>query len=448
MSIFKAYDIRGIYPSEINENTAYDIGRALVDFYKLKAVCVGRDIRLSSDALFNSLVRGIADQGAEVIDIGLCSTPMFYFAVPFYKIEFGVMVTASHNPKEYNGFKIIDNRTLQNAAAVGYDNGLDKIEEIVSSRLVNDYSGERGSINSKDISKDYISHVSSFANKKLANSSRLKIIIDAGNGTGSLHVKEIFESVGIKYIPLSFNLNGNFPDHGPNPLLKGSLEKLKKSVKKEKAAFGVAFDSDADRAVFVDDLGKELAPEMVLIMLAKAIVKSKKDIVFYDLTSSRIVKEQLSKFCVPVMTKVGQVFIKEKMKQEKAILAGEVSGHYTFRDSFYSDSGLLACIVLMNFVLSEKKKISAFEKKIKQYPGITENITVKNKENAINIIEKHYQDAEKVLYIDGLSVDYKDWRFNIRPSNTEPLIRLRIEAKTKNMLTKEVKKIKSLLKRC
>ena len=446
MGIFKTYDIRGVYPSELNEKIAFEIGRTLVSFFRLRRVCVGYDTRLSSEKLFKALTEGIISQGADAVNIGLCSTPLFLFAVPFYRYEFGIMITASHNPKEYNGFKIADNRTFNDVKTIGYDNGLKKIEEIMAKAGVPAYAGRKGAITAKDAKQDYIDHLLKFAPKE--GLKKMKIAVDASNGMGSIAVKEVFEQLGIKLVPLSFEMDGNFPDHGPNPSLPGSLKKLEKEVKKQKADFGVAFDSDADRAIFVDDTGKQIPAEFVLILLAKALAKSKNDIIIYDLTSSWIVKEEILMFAMPVMSKVGQVFIKEKMKDVGAILAGEVSGHYTFKDNYYGDSGIVAVLLMIKYLSSEKKKLSVLVKPFRKYSK-SEGLSyqVKDKEAKMKELSSKYKDATKMLFLDGFTAEYKDWWFNARPSNTEPILRLVVEAKTKKALTAKVKELEKIIKK-
>lgn len=445
MSIFKAYDIRGVYPSELNEPMAYNIGKAIVAFFNLKEIVVGRDIRYGNETLFLEFCKGITDQGCDVIDIGLSSTPLLYFTVPFYKKQFGAILTASHNPKEFTGFKLI----TQDASPIGFRDGLGEIEQMIQTNTIPNLGKNKGKIigfDQKKLKNDYIKHITSFVNKKALK--KIKFVVDCSNGMSSMFVKETIEKIGLKPIILSDNMDGGFPDHGPNPLIEDSLKKLSKEVKKQKARFGACFDGDADRIIFVDEKGKRVKPDYMLILLANALVKKKSEIVLYDLTNSRIVKEELAKISHPIMTKVGQEFIKSKMRDEQALLAGETSGHYTFSKNFFSDSGIITLMIVLNYVCKTSKKFSDIIKNLDKYykPGNI-NLKVKNKENIIKNIANNFSDAKSILYLDGVKIEYNDYWFNIRQSNTQDLVRITIEAKTKKLAEEKVKLIQKIVKK-
>ena len=427
MSIFKAYDIRGIYPSELNEETAYKIGRATASFLKAKQIVVGRDIRLSGKQLFDALAKGITGQGVDVIDIGLCSSPMLYFAVNFLKAKGSVMVTASHNPKEYNGFKF----TRENAIPISEDTGIKDIERLVNKNQFKD-AKNKGKIVKKEILNDY----TKFALKFAKNIRPLKVVIDTANGMGGLEVPKVFKKLPCKVIPLFFKLDGTFPNHDPNPLKGESLRFLIEKVKKEKADLGIAFDGDADRVFFTTEQGEIIPADFITCLIAKEMLKHHpKEKILYDLRSSWIVKETV-KACggTTSMSRVGHAFIKEQLRKENGIFAGELSGHFYFRDAFYTDSGIVAAIWILNLLSAENKKFSELIKHLKKYFASGEiNSEVKGKEGKIKELAKIYKDG-KISWLDGIRVDYKDWWFNVRPSNTESLLRLNLEAKTKELM--------------
>src|SRR3989338_442070 len=430
MSIFKAYDIRGIYPKELDEDIAYKIGRATAYFLKVKQIVVGRDVRFSGPKLFGALTKGINDQGVDVIDIGLCSSPMLYFAVNFLKAKGSVMVTASHNPKEYNGFKF----TREKAIPISGDTGIKDIEKLVSVGKFKDIK-KRGKVIKEDILKDYAKFVLGFAKKV----KPLKVVIDTANGMGGLEAPKVFEKLPCKVVPLFFKLDGTFPNHDPNPLKGESLKFLIEEVKKEKADLGIAFDGDADRVFFITEKGEIIPADFITCLIAKEMLKHHpKEKILYDLRSSWIVKETVEEACGKAsMSRVGHAFIKEQLRKEKGIFAGELSGHFYFRDAFYTDSGIVAAIWILNLLSSEGKKFSDLIKLLKKYYASGEiNSEVEDKEGKMKELAKIYKDG-KISWLDGIRVDFDNWWFNVRPSNTEPLLRLNLEAKSKEMMEKK-----------
>ncbi len=442
MGIFKAYDIRGIYKKELREVHAYLIGRAFVEILKFKKVVVGRDIRLSSESLHKELVRGLLDAGAEVTDIGLCSTPMFYFAVAHYRFQGGIMVTASHDPKEYNGFKLC----REKAIPISYETGIGKVEKYVmlnDSPLNLDEDEKRPSRKTikKYILKDYIEHLHKFS----INMPTLKIVVDSGNGMGSIITEKLFKKVKCRLIHINKELDGNFPGRDPNPLKPSALDPLKTRVIKERADLGVAFDGDADRAIFVDEEGNQIGADMIIALIAHYLLekhgKGKK--IIYDLRASRAVAEEIKEHGgIALMSRVGHSYITQKMRKEDAWLAGELSGHYYFRNNYYSDSGIIALLKVAGLVYKKNKKISSLIKPLQRYCSSKEiNFKVMDKDKVISRLTSGYK-AYKQLKLDGLTVLDKEWWFNIRKSNTEPLIRLRVEANTKKRLDELKRKLK------
>ena len=423
--IFKAYDVRGIYPSDLNEEIAYKIGRAFVAFLKIKEVVVGHDGRLSSPQLFKALAKGINDQGADVIDIGLASTPMFYFGAA--KSQSSIMVTASHNPKEYNGFKFC----RENAIPISGETGIQDIKGLAEKNEFKE--AKKGKIIKKEIMQDYIQHNLSF----VKTDKKFKIVVDAGNGMGSFTFPKIFEKLPFEFIPLYCEMDFNFPNHEPNPLKYETLKDLQKKVVEEKADIGIALDGDGDRCILIDEKGDIVNCDLITALVGKSLLKTNPgNTILYDLRSSKVVAETIkSNDGKPIMCRVGHSFIKKQMRDENAVFAGELSGHFYYKDSFFTESSFITLAMTLNLLAEENKPLSELADPLRKYFQSGEiNSDVADKETKIKEIEENYKDAEKILHLDGLSGYYKDWWFNIRPSNTEPLLRLNLEADTKELM--------------
>lgn len=424
-SIFRSYDIRGIYPEAINEHVAEKIGFAVAKHLKAKEVIVGRDMRLSSPALFKALVKGINYAGANVVDIGMVPTPVTYFAVVQLKAKAGIMISASHNPPQYNGFKIVTKKAIQ----LSKDNGIEDIKNIVL-KGAREKQGEKGKIRKFDISHAYYNHISRFIKP---TARRLKVVIDAGNGMGGNFFKPIFEKLNIDYVPMYFEPNGAYPNHPANPAEHENLTHLIEKIKKEKADFGVAFDGDADRAIFVDESGEVVRPDFYLALLATQELKNHKNKkVYYDLRFSYVAIEALKKAGAEVVrTRVGNPYYKQRLIGEGGAMAAELSGHIMFADGFGLDDGLLPVVKLVNFLGNQKKTLSSFVTKLRSQsanPGEI-NLEVKDSGKVLEALEEKYGALGKVDKLDGLTVTMKDWWFNVRASNTEPVIRLTLETK-------------------
>jgi len=428
--IFKAYDVRGVYPSEIDEDVAYKIGRAFVAFLGCKKVVVGQDMRKSSPSLFEALTRGITDQGADVIDIGACDTPYFYFGTAKY--EAGIMVTASHNPAKYNGFKFCS----KNAIPISGDTGIDDIRKLV---VKNSFSEQKkkGKITKKDIMQDFITHNLKFL-AKIPGSKKLRIVIDTGNGMGGYTFPKVFAGVDVEVIPLFFDIDMSFPNHEANPLKMENVKDIMASVKKNKADFGVAIDGDCDRCMFIDEKGNYISADLMTALVAGELLKKKPgSAVLYDLRSSWSTKEFIEKMKGrPVMCRVGHAFIKKQMREEDAIFAGELSGHFYFKDSFFTESSIISTLLVINMLREEKKKLSELVSPLTTYFASGEiNSEVKDKDAKMKeLVNMFKKEAKIISHLDGIKLEFNDWWFNVRPSNTEPLLRLNLEAKTKDKM--------------
>jgi len=415
--IFKAYDIRGIYGEQLNEDIAYKIGRAFAMYIGSKIV-VARDNRLSSDSLFEALTRGIIDQGSDVYDIGLSTSPMFYFAVSNLVCDGGVIITASHNPPQYNGFKMV----RSDAMPLSGEDGISQIKQLVEEN--NFSSFKKGNISTLDITDKY---VNSFEIKKY----NLKVVVDTANSVSGLIVNRMFR--GVSLFHLFSELDGSFPNHEPNPLEEKNIKDLKKKVLEYGADIGIAFDGDGDRVFFVDEKGELISSDLIIALIAKLIDKK----VLYDLRCSNIIKETARD---SVMCRVGHSFIKKKMKDEDIFFGGEYSGHYYLKQgSSYFESPYF--VIYKLFEAMENKKLSELIAPFKKYYHSGElNFEVKDKQSVIEKVEKNYSYG-KITKIDGVRIDFDDWWFLLRGSNTEPILRLIVEAKSKELLDSKIKEI-------
>lgn len=432
-NIFKAYDIRGIYPAELNEETAYDIGRAVVDHFGAKAIAIGRDARSHSPALFESLARGITEGGCSVIDLGVLTTPMVYFAAwKIDGIDAVISVTASHNPPEYNGFKI----ALRGAVPVGENTGLIAIRDLA---LADNFTPktELGLTAPYDIKPEYYDYFSAFAH---LGDRRFKIVIDTANAMGILELpifQRFADNLDITY--LYDDLEHPFTAHEANPLKTETLGELRAKVKETGADLGIAFDGDADRVGFVDEQGEIIPMDLVTGLLAQEILRTNEGaLVLYDLRSSLAVKEAIEEAGgIARECKVGHANIKKQMRDEGALFAGELSGHYYFRENSYAEAGSLPALMLLNRMAETGQPISALAGTLRRYFHSGEiNSEVENKDAVLQTLREKYADGTQ-HELDGLKVSYPDWWFNVRPSNTEPALRLNMEAKTPELMAEK-----------
>ena len=425
-SIFKAYDIRGIYGKDLNEELAGNIGRAFATFLKCKKVVIGHDMRPHSIPLFKALADGLMAQGAQVINIGLCSTPMTYYANGKLGADASIMLTASHNPGEWNGFKLCREQAIPISGATG----IKDIEKII---LTNSYAPATGggTITEVDILPDYIAHIRQFADIKRP----LRVAIDYANAMGIVEGKVLEGLLDID--PLFDTLDGTFPNHEANPLLEETWEALQHKVKAGNYDFAIAFDGDADRAGFMDEKGNIIPMDMITALIAEMVLKRDKGAsVFYDLRSSWAVKELiLENGGKPLMSRVGHAFIKQQMREANAVFAGELSGHYYFKENYFAESSSLAALYVANLISDSDAPLSELIKPIQKYFASGEiNSEVENTAEVFKHLRAKYGHG-KVIELDGLSVEFDTWWFNVRASNTEPLIRLNLEAKTRDEMT-------------
>jgi len=426
--IFKAYDVRGIYPEQIDEEVSYRVGRAFVTFLGEEKVVTGRDMRLSSPQLSQAFIEGATDQGADVTDIGLCSTDMLYFASGVLDRP-GAMFTASHNPKEYNGLKLCRRK----AGPISSDTGILDIKELVT-------AGEfatpasKGRVEEKDLLPRYVNHVLGFID--LSALRPLKVVADAGNGMGGLILPALFERLPCELVPHCFELDGSFPDHQPDPINPENIALLSRWVLKDGGDMGMAFDGDADRVFLVDDRGEPVSGSLTTAMVARRILQTHPgEKIIYNCINSWVVPETI-RSCggIPVRERVGHSFIKQTMAETGAIFAGEHSGHYYFRDNFRADSGLIASVFVLEIVSLEDRTLSEITRPFKKYYASGEiNSRVEDIPAKLEEIARLYADG-RVDRLDGISVEYDDWWFNVRPSNTEPLLRLNLEARTPELM--------------
>jgi len=428
MGIFKAYDIRGIYPDELDEALAEKIGRAAARLFQGRTVAVGRDMRVAAPAIAAALIRGLTTAGKHVVDIGMVTTPMVPFAVATLDCDGGIMVTASHNPKDYIGFKL----TARGAEPVAYGSGIERLERWVADDDL-PKAAKPGSVATRDILPQYIDHLLAAAE----GIEGLKIVVDAGNGMAGWLMPPLFERVpGAEVVPLYFEPDGTFPHHEANPLKPENLADLQRKVVETEAHLGVAFDGDGDRVAFVDERGAAVACDIITALIARETLRKHPGAaILYDLRSSWAVPEEIKAAGgVPVMTRVGHSYIKRAMRDCDAAFGGELSGHYYFRENFYCDSGAFALLKVLSLVSRERKPLSELVRPIQRYYGSGEiNSQVIDKDAKIEEIARTYAGG-KATRLDGLTVEFDDWWFNVRPSNTEPVLRLVVEAKSRETM--------------
>ncbi len=429
MSIFKAYDIRGIYPSELDEDIIYRIGRAYVLKFRPKKITIGRDMRLSSPRLFRALVKGVTEQGCDVVDVGLVTTPMMYFSVWNYGYEGGLMVSASHNPPQYNGVKMV----AEGGMPISGETGIYEIGESIN-RLPTKLATKKGKIEKKDIMGAYVRHSLKFTDiKKL---KLLKIAVDTANGMGGPVSSRFFGHINCELTHLYPELDGSFPNHEANPLKEENMRELQKAVIEKKADIGIAFDGDADRCAFVDEKGVIISSDLIIALVAEGLLSGRKGAkILYDVRSSKVVGESIEKEGGRAgRCKVGHSLVKEQMKKEDALFAGELSGHYYYADEHYAEAPFFVILELLELMTSEKKKLSELLKPLKKYFHSGEiNSTVEDKEGKMRQLAEKFKDA-KLSWLDGVTIEYKDWWCNVRASNTEPLLRLNLEADSKELM--------------
>jgi phosphomannomutase len=421
--IFKAYDVRGVYPDDLNETIAQRLGAGFAAFVKTPKVIVGRDMRLSSPALAGAFIEGVTGQGTDVVDIGEVSSDALYFASGKLDAP-GAMFTASHNPARYNGVKMC----LAGAAPIGQDTGLADVRRLAETELPP--APTRGTVESLDIVDDFATHVLSFV--KTGDIPPLTVVVDAANGMAGKMVPPLFRRLPVRLVPLYFELDGSFPNHPADPIQIENLKDLRAVLLAEKADIGLAFDGDADRVFLVDELAETVSGSLTTALVAARILEKNPGApIVYNLICSRIVPETiLAKGGKPIRSRVGHSFIKGIMAETGAAFGGEHSGHYYFRDNFRADSGMIASLFVLEALASEGKPLSEVLAPYRKYWNSGErNTEVADPEGKMKQLAEAHADG-RIDWLDGLTVDYPDWWFNTRPSNTEPLLRLNVEATT------------------
>ena len=446
MGAFHAYDIRGVWGKDWDLDIAYKVGYFIPVLLKADKVLVGRDCRVSSDEIHDAVIRGINDAGADVYDIGLSSTPLVYFGTANYGFDASIQITASHNPAEYNGMKV----STTDAQAVGFDAGLGKIKGWIDEGKPTPVAEKRGKVYPKEILGDYFA----FMKKFVKDYSSLTVAMDLSNGMANLFAKEIF-GTGKNFHYLFDTLDGRFPNHEPNPLIEKNCLPLEEKVREVGADAGVIYDGDADRVMFVDEKGTFISPDLMIALMGRYFVGERglKGLVLQDIRSSKAVGEYLAPMGCEMRTwKVGRAFAAAKLREIDGVWGGELAGHYYFRDFFYSDSGLLASIILLNIVADLKKEgktLSAAIAEIVRYENSGEiNYRVEDKKGAMDAVKAHFTAKETPtasMDFDGYRIEFPSWWLNIRPSNTEPYLRFLCEATSQELLQKKIAETRELL---
>jgi len=443
--LFKAYDVRGVVPDELTPDIAYRIGRAIVVYLKCDEVVVGRDMRVSGPALSAALIDGIRDQGANAVDVGLVSTDALYFAVGKFGYPAGVMITASHNPAEYNGFKIC----REEAKALSFEEGISQIRDLV---IANDFpepaSGKRGDLQERNILDAYADHVLSLID--IAKIKPLKIAVDAGNGMAGATGPRVFAKLPIEVIPLYFELDGTFPNHEANPIEPENIADLQKTVVEQGCDFGVAFDGDADRMFLIDEKGEFVGGDMTTLMVAvSTLQKHPGATICYNLICSRSVPETIERMGgTAIRTRVGHSLIKAEMRKQDAIFGGEHSGHFYFRDNWYADSGMIAMLTVLELVSEAGKPLSEVLAPLDTRVRSGEiNSEVSDPPAIVQKVEEHFaKQGATIDHLDGVTVGFPDWWFNLRSSNTQPLLRLNVEADDRATLDAKTDEVLGLIR--
>jgi phosphomannomutase len=436
-SIFKAYDIRGLYADEINETVAREIGRGFATYLNASQVGVSRDMRVSSPAIAAAFIEGVRQQGTDVIDYGMLPTDVMYFAVVNDKLEGGAQITASHNPGQYNGIKMVRAEALP----LSGDAGIGDIRDMIAGNRLPAPAATPGRLTSRDVVDPYVEKVMSFIDPSIIKP--FKVVLDAGSGMGGLVGPKLFDRLPCKTTRLCFTIDGTFPNHEANPLIEENRRDITEEVIKQKADIGIAWDGDADRCFFIDGSGEFISGDFITALLAEAfLLKYGAATVIYDLRASHAVKDTVAKYGGrALMNRVGHAFIKQRMRQEDGIFAGEVTGHYYFRDFYYADNGFIPALLILELMSKKNQSLRDLLQPFRERYFISGEINTKVASQAdvpkkLAALEARYKDAQ-IAKMDGISIDYPDWHCNVRGSNTEPLLRLNLEAVTPELMEKK-----------
>jgi phosphomannomutase len=444
--IFKAYDVRGTYPNEVDEAAARAIGAAFVTYLSAKTIGVGRDMRLSSPALAAAFIEGAASQGVEVVDYGMIPTDVLYYAVARDGLDGGVEVTASHNPKQYNGMKMV----RREAVPLSGDAGISDIRDMIAADRLPAAAAAPGPVRQRNVVDPYVAHVLSFIDTSVIKP--FKVVLDAGSGMAGLIAPRLFDRLPCRTTRLCFEIDGRFPNHEANPLIEENRRDSTERVLAEKADIGIAWDGDADRCFFIDGAGEFVPGDFVTALLAEAfLLKHPGATIIYDLRASHAVKDVVERYGgKPLMNRVGHAFFKRRMRDTGAIFGGEVTGHYYFRDNFYADNGFIPALLILELMSKKGQSLRELLEPLRLRYFISGEINTKLASmNAVPAkladIAAKYADGQQYK-LDGISVEYPDWHFNVRASNTEPLLRLNLEAATPELMEQKRDEVIGLIR--
>ena len=445
-SIFKAYDVRGLYPSEINEDAARLIGRGFVAYLGARRIAVSRDMRLSSPSVAAAFIDGATHQGADVVDYGMMGTDMLYFAVARDGHDGGVQITASHNPKEYNGIKMV----RKEAFPLSGDAGIGDIRDMISAENLPAPVGRRGTVSTANVVDDYVKKVLSFID--VSKIKPFNVVLDAGNGIAGMVAPLLFDHLPCKTTRLCFEVDGTFPNHEANPLIEENRRDIVERVIKDKADIGIAWDGDADRCFFIDGSGEFIAGDFITALLAESfLLKHPSAKIVYDVRASYAVKDTVAKYGgTALMNRVGHAFFKQRMREEGALFGGEVTGHYYFRDYYFADNGFIPALLILELMSIKGQTLRELLAPLREKYFISGEINTKLKDMSLipaklDLLSSKYADG-KVYTLDGVSAEYDDWHFNVRASNTEPMLRLNLEATTQDLMEKKRDEVLALIR--
>jgi len=436
-AIFKAYDVRGLYPSEVNEEAVRQIGRGFVSYLQARRIAVARDMRLSSPSLAAAFIDGALAQGADVVDYGLMGTDMMYYAVARDGHDGGVQITASHNPKEYNGIKMV----RREAFPLSGEEGISDIRDMIASGRLPREADRRGRASEKDVTAEYVAHVLSFIDPAIIKP--FKVVLDAGSGIAGMVAPKLFERLPCKVTPLCFEVDGTFPNHEANPLIEENRRDIVERVKRDHADVGIAWDGDADRCFFIDGTGEFIAGDFITALLAEGfLIKHPNSKVVYDVRASYAVKDTVAKYGgTALMNRVGHAFFKRRMREEGAIFGGEVTGHYYFRDNFFADNGFIPALLILELMSRKGQTLRELLAPLREKYCISGEINTRVSsmplvQQKLDALAAKYSEG-KVYQLDGVSAEFPDWHFNVRASNTEPMLRLNLEATTQTLMERK-----------
>jgi phosphomannomutase len=445
--IFKAYDVRGLYPDELDERVFREIGRAFVAYLDARRVGVGRDMRTSSPDLAAAFIDGATSQGADVVDYGLIGTDMLYYGVAKDGLDGGAQITASHNPKQYNGAKMV----RREAFPLSGDSGIAEIREMIAGGSIPASQRPKGRVTSRALLDEYVDHVLSFIDPAVVKP--FNVVLDAGSGIGGIVAPPLFDRLPCRTTRLCFEVDGTFPNHEANPLIEENRRDIVGRVTAERADVGIAWDGDADRCFFIDGSGEFISGDFITALLAEAfLLKHPGATILYDLRASHAVKDIVSKYGGrALMNRVGHAFFKRRMREENAIFGGEVTGHYYFRDNFYADNGFIPALLILELMSKKLQPLGELLQPLREKYFISGEIntkvaTMEAVNEKLDQLAAKYSDGT-TYRLDGLSVEYPDWHFNVRPSNTEPLLRLNLEAVTLEMMEKKRDEVLAVIRR-